>query len=249
MLFLSACGGASPDRSGNLTSADEVLTAAREAVNSVISYRLESSQIAKAFSGADSQSMSVEVTLRWSAPDRFHFRAEGFNNEGKAGQVEYIGADGRVFSKESNTGDVWTDVFSDEQSAKGALARAESYYNTFSKAKDFVPAMDETELVGKEVIDGLTVYHIKGTSSIRVEPPDELPTDAADDHQRQQTDSIYDLYINTGDFFPRRLVTVADITWETSQGDSSGTGPLHTEKTEDFLDFNIPVTIEFPEVR
>ncbi len=50
-VFLSACSEGSsevsPDRSDNLTSADEVLAAARDALSSVISYRTETHLVSK----------------------------------------------------------------------------------------------------------------------------------------------------------------------------------------------------------
>ena len=126
--------------------------------------------------------------------------------------------------------------------------------------------MDEMSLVGKTVIDGLSVYHVKGTitskmeppddspadeaaDDSKMEPPDDLPADGASGFRRQQIDTAYDLYINIDNLLPRRLISIIDFTWEGSSGGTPENEPTHMEVTLDYLDFNAPVTIVLPEVR
>ena len=249
-LVFSACGGGpsevSRDQSDNLTSADEVLAAAREAASSVTSYQSETYLAADSSDEQDNHPLTM--TLVWSAPDSFHLRFEdSFEEDGQ--EAEYISIDGRVlWFKDSMRGNVWTeykiDADLEDREARGIVSLAAR----FAAALD-VPAMNEAELVGKTVIDGLSVYHVKGASSFRTEPPVDWPADAAVDFPRQQQDTTFDLYIRSDNFLPRRLVTVLDITWETSPGEESEIGPVKVETTVDYRDFNAPVTIELPEGR
>ena len=250
-LFLSACGGESfselSDQSGNLTSADEVLTASREALRSVISYRSEKHMVGKTQPERRNIATSI-FKLIWSAPDSINLRVEG-TQEGEEEQgFEIIAVDGRVFARQSTTGNIWaeyeTDPNPDDREARGMLSTA----RRFSAAPDFVPTMDEAELLGKEFIDGLSVYHIRGTRSVKQELPDDFPADVTDNAPLQHDDSTYHLYVSTSDFLPRRLLTETNIRWETSLGETSEMEPVNIYWTENFLDYNGPVTIELPEV-
>ena len=107
-LILSACGGGSSDGSDNLTSADEVLAKASEAVNSVTSFRSESIIEMIEGSSSDGQSsQTAKMTLAWSAPNRFHLRIAVADEDGQT--QEYISTDGKVALRDSMTGDVWTE--------------------------------------------------------------------------------------------------------------------------------------------
>ena len=108
--------------------------------------------------------------------------------------------------------------------------------------------MDGAELVGTVVIDGLNVYHIKGARSVQQEIPDDNPDGIFDDLPLQQDNSTYDLYVSTSNFWPRKLLTVTNLRWETSSGEASGPQPVYIQLTDDFFDYNVPVTIELPEV-
>ncbi len=188
-------------------------------------------------------------TLTWSAPDRIHLLIEGSKEGEEAQRSEYISTDGRVMVRHSATGNIWveydTDTNPDNGEVRGILAMVER----FSVAPDLVPTMDEGELVGKTVIDGLSVYHGKGTSSLRSEPPDDWPADVKDDFPRQQNVSKYDLYVSSDDLLLRRLVSTIELTFEFSEGEEPRVEQINTVATADFLDYNAPVTIEFPEVR
>ena len=262
-LFLSACGSGSsediPHQSGNLTTVNEVLAAAREAAASVVSYRMVWRPLGNQ---ADETNPDKNMaTLTWAAPDQFHFRSETAE-EGGVDLFEIMGADGQVWFRHSDADDSWTDAKADGFEVRGSLAQAEHY----SKRRDIVPDMDEMSLVGKTVIDGLSVYHVKGTitskmeppddspadeaaDDSKMEPPDDLPADGASGFRRQQIDTAYDLYINIDNLLPRRLISIIDFTWEGSSGGTPENEPTHMEVTLDYLDFNAPVTIVLPEVR
>lgn len=250
-LFLSACGGGpsqeSLGRYGDLTSADEILDAARDALSSVVSYRSETLLVTK--NRLDGREISSgTLTLTWSGPDRMHLLFEGFVEGEGTQEVEYIETDGRVMARESTTGNIWVeygkDGNPDNRVARGILSMAKR----FSAAPDIVPTMDQAELVGKTVIDGLTVYQIRSNTNFRAEPPEDWPADVKDSFPRQRTDTTYNIYISSDDLLPRRLVSEVKITFETSQGEDSGGEQFDTVSTADFLEFDVPVTIELPEV-
>ena len=109
-LFLSACGSGSsaelPDPSSNLTSADEVLAAAREAVALVISYRSEQRMLVKnQTNGRDLVMRNISLTR--STPDHLHLRSGGTEKGGEEQAVELIATDSRIFARESKTGNIW----------------------------------------------------------------------------------------------------------------------------------------------
>lgn len=260
-VFFSACSSGSsevsPDRSDNLTSADEVLAAARDALSSVNSYRTETHLVSK--NPVDGRDIFAGTfTLTWSAPDRIHMFMEVTEEGEEAQKSEIISTDGRIMTRESTVGNIWVEYDKeadpDDLEARGILALVER----LSAAPDVVPAVfmttqfapniDEAELVGKTVIDGLNVYHLKGANSFKT-PPDDWPAEIKEDFPRRQHDSTYDLYISSDDLLPRRLVSILDITLVGSQGEDSGIEPTSTEATSDFLEFNAPVTIELPAVR
>ena len=247
-LFLSACGGGSPDRSGNLTSADEVLAAAREAFSLVTSYRSETHIVTKQQTG-EGVTSSGTMTLAWSAPDRIHVTTEGSEEGEEAQRSEFIFADGRVMVRHSTSGNIWADFPADPNADDGAPRGILALMEMYSDASRFLPDMDEAELVGKTVIDGLSVYHIKGRSNVRLLPPEDWPADVEDDTPTQQNDSNYDLYIGVNDLLPRKLVVVTDITYKASRLEGSGVERLSVVSTVDLLDLNAPVIIELPEVR
>lgn len=248
-LFLSACGGGlseeSTGRSDDLPSADRVLAAARDAVSSVESYRSERRTVVK-YQGDGREVAMGKIMLTWSAPDRIYLRSQGTQEGDGEGEFELIATDGRVFAKQSTTGNVWkeyeADPNGDNREVTGVLASA----RRFSAAPDFVPTMDEAELVGTEVVDGLSVYHVRGARSFKQEIPDENPDGIFDDMPLQLDESTYDLYVGTSDFLPRRLLTKTTLSWETSSGEASGLELVYVEHIDDFLDYNSPVTIELP---
>ena len=114
-MFLTACASGSaeesPDPPADLTSADEVLAAAREAVSSVVSYRLErriggnSAEAPDAFNGT--------ISLTWSAPDNINLRMEGTQGGEEGQEFEIIAIDGRVFARQSTTGNIWAEYETD----------------------------------------------------------------------------------------------------------------------------------------
>ena len=111
--------------------------------------------------------------------------------------------------------------------------------------------MDEAEFVGKEVIDGLSVYHVIGARSVQQELPEGVPAEVVDDLPLQQSDSTYHLYVSTSDFLPRRLLAETSIRWKTSSAEApsaedTGVEPVYMESTDNFLDYNVSVTIELP---
>ena len=245
-LFLLACDASPTDRSGNFISADEVLAAAREAVGAVTSYR--SKQRIVGDRQADGRNIATgTLELIWSAPDNIDFRSEGIEEGGEQEEFRLISTDGRVFARQSTTGNVWEEYDKhanpENREARGIL----SVVRRFSAAPELIPAMDQAELVGTTIIDGLSVYQVEGTISVIQEIPDGVPADVLKDWPRQQTDSTYQLYVSTSDFLPRRLLTETSMKWETPSGDTSETEPIHMELTDDFLDYNVPVTIELPE--
>ncbi|PKB70481.1 MAG: hypothetical protein BZY87_10150 [SAR202 cluster bacterium Io17-Chloro-G6] len=250
-LALAACGGGSsqvsPGGSGNLTSVDEVLAAARDSLSSVNSYRMETVMVAK--NDVDGREISAgNINLTWSIPDRVQMIIVGADEGDEAEREEYISTDGRVMARRSAAGNFWVEYdrngSPDDREARGILALVER----FSAGPNFVPEMDEAELVGKIEIEGLTVYHVKGASTFRSEPPDDMPADVAAGFPRQQTDTAYDLYISVDDLLPRRLVSVVKISWETAAGDAPPSEPARMESTVDYLDYNAPVTIVLPKV-
>jgi len=111
--------------------------------------------------------------------------------------------------------------------------------------------MDEAEFVGKEVIDGLSVYHVIGARSVQQELPEGVPAEVADDLPLQQSDSTYHLYVSTSDFLPRRLLAETSIRWKTSSAEAPSAEdtrvePVYMKSTDNFLDYNVSVTIELP---
>ncbi len=255
-LFLSGCGGGSSAelsaQSGKLTSADEVLAAAREALSLVISYRSDRHMVVK--SQADGRGLVMgNISLTWSTSDRIHLRSRG-TEEGEEEQAfELIATDGRVFARESKTGNIWTEYETDPNPDNREVGGVLAAVRRFSAAPDFVPDMDEAELVGEEVIDGFSVYHVIGATSVKQEFPDGVPAEVLDDLPLQQSDSTYHLYVSTSNFLPRRLLTETSLRWETSSGEAprdedTGVEPVYMESTDNFLDYNVPVTIELPQV-
>lgn len=246
-LVLAACGGGSSQVSpGNLNSAGEVLAESRDALSSVNSYRLETVMVTKN-QDDDRQMMTGSINLTWSAPDRLHAVIEGVEEGEEAQRYEYISTDGRIMARQSATGNFWVEYDKnpdpDDMEARGILAAVEG----FSSTPNFLPDMDDAELVGITDIDGLSFYHIKGSSSVRTEPPDDLPADLAASYPRQQTDTSYDLYISLADLLPRRLVMVVELTWQNFPDDWPEIEPPRMESTVDYLDFNDPVSIVLPE--
>ena len=176
-LILSACGGGSSDGSDNLTSADEVLAKASEAVNSVTSFRSESIIEMIEGSSSDGQSsQTAKMTLAWSAPNRFHLRIAVADEDGQT--QEYISTDGKVALRDSMTGDVWTEYDIDEGPEIPGSRASLALVIRHSAAPDLIPAFDEAELVEMMEIDGISVYHVKGSSSSILGPPDHLPADS-----------------------------------------------------------------------
>jgi len=232
-------------------SADEVLTAAREAVGLVISYRLEKHTVT--MTQLERRNIYTgTISLTWSAPESFRLQVKG-TEEGEEQEFELIAVDGRVFARQSTTGNIWAEFESDPNPDDREAMEIASTVKEFSAAPDFVPTMDEAELVGKEFIDGLSVYHIKGATSIKQALPDNNPNGVSDDLPLQQNDSTYDLYVRTGDFLPRRLLTETSLRWETSLGEApggEGTGyePVCIESTDNFLDYDDPAIFDVPAV-
>jgi hypothetical protein len=162
-----------------------------------------------------------------------------------------ISIDGQVFVKEPATGNTWKEYLNDPDSQAPEARRILSTKRRFSTAPEFVPAMDEAVLVGREVIDGLSVYHTRGTGSFKQEVPENLPADITDGMPLRLSNSTYHLYVSAGDFLPRRLVTETNTTWETSSGgqpgsENTGIDPFQMKSTDDYLDYNLPVNIELP---
>lgn len=232
-------------------SADEVLTAAREAVRLVISYRLEKHTVTK--TQLESRNIYTgTISLTWSAPDSFSLRVKGTEEEEEQ-ELELIGVDGRIFARQSTTGNIWAEFETDPNPDDKVAMEIVSMAKEFSAAPDFVPTMDEAELVGKEFIDGLSVYHIKGATRDKQALPENNHNGVWDDVPLQESDSTFHLYVGLGDFLPRRLLTETSLRWETSSGEApggEGTGyePVYIESTDNFLDYNDPATFDVPAV-
>ena len=191
------------------------------------------------------------ISLTWSTPAHLHLRSGGTEEGGEEQAFELIATDSRVFAKESKTGNIWEEYETDPNPEDRQVGGGLALVRRFSTAPDFVPDMDEAELVGKEVIDGLSVYHVIGARSVQQELPEGMPAEVVDDLPLQQSDSTYHLYVSTSDFLPRRLLTETSIRWETSSGEApsaedTGVEPVYMESTDNFLDYNVPVTIELP---
>lgn len=248
ILFLSACGGGSPDMSGNLASAGEVLAAAREALSSLTSYRVET-HFVKTDQSSGRITSSGTMTVAWSAPDRIHVITEGSEEGEETQRSEYMSTDGRVMVRHSTSGDIWAVYSADGNADDGAPAGILALMEMYSTASRFLPDMEEAELAGKTMIDGLGVYHIKGRSNVRLLPREDWPAEVEDDFPTQQNDSTFDLYTGVDDLLPRRLLSVTDITYTASRLEGSGIERRRVVTTAEFLDLNAPVIIELPEVR
>lgn len=168
-LVFSACGGGSitepRDRFEDLNTAEEVLSAALGALNSVSSYRSERQSAAT--SQADGREIGSAIwSLIWSAPDAINLSIQAVD-EGEERDFRLVAAEDRVFAKQSTTGDVWKE-YEPQSGQEGPEVRGIlSMIATFSPTPDFVPEMDEADLVGKEFIDGLGVCHVMGTKSVK----------------------------------------------------------------------------------
>ena len=210
------------------------------------SYRSERQSAVK--SQAEGREIGSAVwSLIWSAPDAINLSIRAIE-EGEEQDFRLIAAEDRVFAKQSTTGDVWKEYGpqSDQldPEARGIL----SMVATYSASPEFVPAMDEADLVGREFIDGLGVYYVAGTKSVKQKIPEDIPADVTHDMTLQMSEYTYHLYVNASDLLPRRLITETDLRWETPLGEPADIEAMHIKFTDNFLDYNAPVTIELPEV-
>ena len=250
-LILSACGGGSSGgsqaRYNDLPSVEEILDSASEAVSSVVSYRSERHMEVRR--QADGPIISdSNITLTWATPGRVHILIEGKDVGEEAQSSEFISTDGRVMARESSNGNIWTEYDTDPKSAERTVVGVLAMVRRFSSAPDFVPTMEKAELIGTEVIENLSVYHIRGVRSFRQEIPDENPDGIFDDMSLQRDETTYDFYVSTSDFLPRRLLTETNLRWETSEGEASEPEPVYLEIIDEFLEYNAAVSIKLPEV-
>ena len=185
-LFFSTYGVGSsaklPDQSSNLTSADEVLAAAREAVALVISCRSEQCMLVKSQAyGRDFVMRNIPLT--WSTPDHLHLRSGGTEKGGEEQAFELIATDSRVFAREPKTGNIWEEYETDPNPEDRQVGGGLALVRRFSAAPGF------------------------GARSVQQELPGGVPAEVVDDLPLQQSDSTYHLYVSTSDFLPRRLLT------------------------------------------
>jgi len=164
----------------------------------------------------------ARLTGEWASPNRYRMRVEGLGKG--AGHVnEMVSAGGRVLASDSDyRGGAWTEQRSMPPS-------------TLSSGR-LVPELDDAAQLEDEVIDGLAVYHLAGTSVSEV--VEGLPGPV----------STYDLYIGKENMLLRRLVIETDFSGfaESAPGNEDFVPTSH-RVTYDFYDYDEPVTIELPE--
>ncbi|MDA1129298.1 MAG: hypothetical protein O2913_11460 [Chloroflexi bacterium] len=172
-------------------------------------------------------------------------------------RAEIVSTDGRIMALALETGNGWVEY--DEADTENRIAMGIlGTVKRLSAAPDVIPAvllttqfspnLDGAKLVGNTVIDGLSVYHLKGSGSFITEPPDDWPAEIKEGYPRNQDDSKYDLYVSIENLLPRRMVSTLDITSVDLKSEVSDLEPMFTVTTSDYLDFNAPVAISLPEV-
>ncbi len=200
-------------------SPEELLAGTRDAMGGVHSYHFAAVLTGQTDDGVQ----QTQITGEWASPDRYRMRMEPLGRG--AGHVqEIVSVGGRVLASDSDyQGGAWTEQRSVPPSGLSG--------------RSFVPELDDTTLLEDEVIDGLAVYHLAGTSMSEFSEGIPAPV------------NTYDLYIGKENMLLQRLVIETDFSgFAESAPSNEDSVPTSQRATYDFYDYHQPVRIELPEL-